>query len=105
MRPGCWTGVGSGCCDNDPGGGTGLIMDLGVGSGRFSEYGQGVQKLDKMDDSGVLDKLDVLDGNMGENEPGLVAGPDSGPVLDLDKNEPGLAGENVVSWTVFWGPN
>ncbi len=79
-----------------------------MGSGRVSGYGQGEPKLDKMDDSGVLDvldRLDVLDENMGEPGPGLVAGPDSGPVLDLEKNEPGLGGENVGFWTVFWGPN
>ena len=49
------------CCDNDPGGGTGLILDLGVGSGRVSGYGQGEQKLDNLDDSGVWDVLDVLE--------------------------------------------
>ena len=63
--------------------------------------------LDKLDDSGVLDVLgkldllDALDENMGETEPGLVVGPDSGPVLDLDKTEHGLGGENVGFWTVF----
>ena len=56
--------------------------------------------MDKLDDSGLLDNLDVLFvlGDLGENmdetEPGLVAGPDSGygpgPVLYMDENEPGL---------------
>ena len=88
-------------------------MDLDAGSGRFSGDGRVGQKLDKMDvldvldeidDSGVLDVLDVLDENMGDADPG----PDSGPVLDLDKSEPGLeAGpgpEKVLDWENgrFW---
>ena len=73
----------------------------------------GLDVLDKMDDSGVLDILDVLDEMdvldvldeiMGDADPG----PDSGPVLDLDKGEPGLeAGprrEKVLDWENgrFW---
>ena len=75
-------------------------MDLDAGSGRFSGDGRFGQKLDKMDGSGVLDILDVLDEN--------VSDADSGPVLDMDKSEPGLeAGpgpEKVLDWENgrFW---
>ena len=74
-------------------------MDLDAGSGRFSGCGRGGLK---------LDSLDVLDINVGDAVPGPNSGPDSGPVLDLDKSEPGLeAGpghEKVLDWENgrFW---